>query len=369
MSDIALMDEPEPSAPPAAPQSDYFDGTSSRRRPVMLSLGDQLDIRDGETTLACWPYADIRRADGPADRLRLSCVSAPALARLEVRDKAVAEQLRARCTQLDRDSAGRHGVVAIVGWSLAAIVSLIAVALFGVPLIADRVTPLLPQAFERRLGDVADQQVKALFGSKVCDRPGGQAAFAVLVDKLRVSGGLDRDVVPAVLSSKIPNAIALPGGRVYLFSALLDKADNPDEIAGVLAHELGHVAHRDSLRQLIRDGGTSFLVGMLFGDVTGSGALIFASRTLITSSYSRDTERAADSFSIATMHGLGRPVKPMGELLFRVTGAQSGSGIDIFASHPLTEDRLARMSAEDVPPRSEPLLSAEQWSALKTICE
>ena len=43
-----------------------------------------------------------------------------------------------------------------------------------------------------------------------------------------------------MLSSEIPNAFALPGGKVYLFNALLAKAKIADEIAGVLAHELGH---------------------------------------------------------------------------------------------------------------------------------
>ena len=97
-------------------------------------------------------------------------------------------------------------------------------------------------------------------------------------------------VQSAVLSSDVPNAFALPGGKVFVFDALLAKAKNPDEIAGVIAHELGHLKHRDNMKGLIYNGGTSFLIGLLFGDITGSSALIFASRTLITSSYSREAE-------------------------------------------------------------------------------
>jgi Zn-dependent protease with chaperone function len=349
-------------------QAIFFDGASSRRQPVALRLSDRLKLVGQSGKLATWPFADIRRVDSPAGLLRLSCVSAPTLARLEIRDPALASRVVARCTQLDHDGAKRHGVAAIVGWSLAAIASLIAVSIFGMPLIADRLAPLLPQVFERRLGEIADRQIKMLFGDKVCSDTEGQAAFATLVDKLRRSANLDEAERPAVLSSAIPNALALPGGRVYLFSALLDKAESPDEIAGVLAHEFGHVAARDGLRSLIREGGSSFLIGLLFGDITGSGAVIFATRTLITSSYSREAERAADSYSIALMQGLGRPVKPMGELLFRVTGKQGGSPLSIFASHPLTEERLARMTAENTAPRGEPLISVEQWRALKAIC-
>lgn len=241
--------------------------------------------------------------------------------------------------------------------------------MFGVPLAADRLTPLIPQEFERRLGDVADEQVKALFGGRVCQNAAGQAAFIKLVNTVRSSAGLDTSVQSAVLSSEIPNAFALPGGRVYLFKGLLAKAENADEIAGVLAHELGHVKHRDGTRNLIYNGGTSFLVGLLFGDITGSSVLIFASRSLITASYSREAEQGADAVAIETMHRLGRSPKHLGELMFRVTGKERDKGPSILSSHPLTEDRLALMNKEDRPSSGPPLLTLDEWKSLKTICD
>src|SRR6202171_4771218 len=290
----------------AGGSASYFDGTSSRRRKVALAFSDQLEINEDGARLAAWPFDDVRRADSPSGTLRLSCLAAPALARLEIRDASVAAELISRCTRLDENTPGRRGIAAIVGWSLAATVSIILVVLFGVPLAADRLTPLVPQAFERRLGDVADGQVKTMLGGKICDNASGQAAFTKLVNAIRESAGLDTSVQSAVLSNPIPNAFALPGGKVYVFDGLLAKADNSDEIAGILAHELGHLKHRDSTRNLIYNGGTSFLVGLLFGDITGSGALIFASRSLLTASYSREAEQNADTFSIDTMLRLRR---------------------------------------------------------------
>ena len=346
----------------------YFDGTSSRRRLVTLEFNDRLEINEYEHTLAAWSYADVRLADSPSGTLRVTCLTAPALARLEIRDVAVAAELTSRCTRLDENIPGRHGIARIVGWSLAATVSIVAVVLFGVPLAADRLTPLLPQALERRLGDVAEAQVKTVFDGKICDNAPGQAAFTKLVDAIRLAAGLDTSIQSAVLSNPIANAFALPGGKVYLFEGLLAKAENADEIAGILAHELGHLKHRDSTRNLIYNGGTSFLIGLLFGDITGSGALIFASRSLLTASYSREAEQDADTFSIDVMHKLGRSPKPMGELMFRVTGKEGDKSLSILASHPLTEDRLARMSSEDQPPSGPPLLTAAEWASLKAIC-
>jgi Zn-dependent protease with chaperone function len=346
----------------------YFDGLSNRRRLVTLAFGDQLELAEPAQTPVKWSYADIRRADSPSGTLRVTCLAAPALARLEIRDPAVAAELTSRCPRLDENAPGK-GIAPVIGWSIAAAVSIVGVVLFGVPLAADRLTPLVPQAFERRLGDVADGQVKVIFGNKTCTNIAGQAAFAKLVNTLRQAAGLDAPLQTEVLATPIPNAFALPGGKVYLFDGLLAKANNPDEIAGVLAHELGHVRHRDSTRNLIYNGGTSFLIGLLFGDITGSGALIFASRSMVTASYSREAEHNADTFSIDVMHKLGRSPKPMGELLFRVTGKQGDNTLSFIANHPLTEDRLKRMSDEDRPPTGPPLLTADEWASLKAICK
>jgi Zn-dependent protease with chaperone function len=347
----------------------YFDGTSSRRHLVTLTFNDGLELHEDGRTLAAWAFADIRRADSPAGTLRVSCLTAPALARLEIRDTATAADLVSRCTRLDENVHGRGAIAKIVAWSVAATVSIVTVILFGVPLAADRLTPLLPQAFERRLGDVAEGQVKIVFGGKVCDDASGQAAFTKLVAAVREAAGLDTSIQSHVLASPVANAFALPGGKVYVFSELLAKAKDADEVAGILAHEFGHLRHRDSTRNLIHNGGTSFLIGLLFGDITGSGALIFASRSFVTASYSREAEQNADTFAIDVMHRLGRPTKPMGELMFRVTGKQAENGLSLLSSHPLTEDRLKRMSDEDRPPSGPPLLTAEEWASLKTICD
>jgi Zn-dependent protease with chaperone function len=361
---------PENTPAPSEPNGPavYFDGATNRRRLVTLAFKDQLELHEPPETTTRWSYDDIRRADGPTGILRLSCLSAPALARLEIRDAAVASELIARCPRLDENIPGRHGVGAIIGWSLAAAASIVAVVVFGVPLAADRLAPLVPSSLERRLGDVAEGQVKVVFGGKSCNNASGQAAFSKLVNALREAAGIDSPIKTAVLSTPIPNAFALPGAKIYLLSGLLAKAENPDEIAGVLAHELGHLRHRDATRNLIYNGGTSFLIGLLFGDITGSGALVFASRSLVTLSYSREAEYNADTFAIDVMHRLGRSPKPMGQLLFRVTGKQADKGLSILSNHPLTEDRLKRMSDEDRPPSGTPLLTPEEWTSLKAIC-
>src|SRR5882762_2759130 len=157
-------------AGPGAGPAIYFDGLSSRRQAVVVTFKEQLEISgEGLSPVALspvslapvsWAYSDIRRVDGGPGILRVACLSAPSLARLEIRDAALATELVSRCTQLGESHLGGRGVAKIVGWSLAATISIVAVVLFAIPLVADRLAPLVPESFERRLGDAADLQVK-----------------------------------------------------------------------------------------------------------------------------------------------------------------------------------------------------------------
>jgi Zn-dependent protease with chaperone function len=346
----------------------YFDGVTNRKQAVTLRFeSDHLDIVTSDSRVTAWRYDDMRMVDSGPGTLRLKCVFGLPLARLVVSDMATQAEIRGRTKSLEIDR-GSPQTGRIVGWSLAAVCSIVLIVLFGVPIAAERMVPLVPMSFERRLGGVVDNQVRAIFGGKTCTDPEGNAAFAKMVEKLREASRLETPLQTVVLASSIPNAVALPGGKIYLLNGLLQKANDPDEIAGVIAHEMGHVAHRDQVRVMIQNGGTSFLIGLLFGDITGSAAAIFAARSLIDASYSRQAEGNADAFAIETLHALGRSPAPMGELLFRVTGAQGNNSIGILASHPLTEERRELMRREDRAVTGTEILSATEWRALKNIC-
>ncbi|CAN5361121.1 hypothetical protein BH11PSE4_BH11PSE4_33840 [soil metagenome] len=120
MASMSLASDPPPVERPEPGYSVgvfYFDGTSSIRHTVALRLGDSLEIWDNGLIVAAWRYADTRRADSPQGMLRVSCLTAPVLARLEIRDDVAATEVIARCPQLDatppasagslRSSAGR----------------------------------------------------------------------------------------------------------------------------------------------------------------------------------------------------------------------------------------------------------------------
>jgi Zn-dependent protease with chaperone function len=350
----------------------FYDGAAARRRAVDLLFGPSaLEIAENGAVLARWPYEGVRRLDGTRYVLRLRSLHAPELARLEVEDGALRDEVIRSCPRLDEATgASRRALPKILAWSLAAGASLVLTVIFLVPVAADLLAPLVPIPIERRLGAAVDNQVRAIFGGETCSNAAGQAALAKLVDRLESAATVPMPIEVAVLPSAVPNAVALPGGRIYLFDGLISRAESPDEVAGVVAHEMGHVAHRDVMRALIQTGGSAFLLGLLFGDVAGGGALILVARTLIDSSHSREAETAADGFAADAMLELGRSPKPLGSFLLRITGDGTDGLIPPFLrSHPLSADRLAALEKRDVPASAPPLLTDGEWRALRMICK
>jgi Zn-dependent protease with chaperone function len=375
----------------------FFDGATSARQVVTLDLaaaGVRIRSLAGEL-LAEWPNADIASFAAPDGVLRLGRVGNPRPARLEIRDAPLAATVRAHVGAIRQVGAiGARTRVKVVGWSLAAVASAALVAVFGVPAIAARVTPLVPVRIEQRLGSSVDAQVRNFLVrgradqfecGETVDARAGRAAFQKLVHELEAAAALPLPLRADVVRRPEANAIALPGGRVYVFQGLIAKANNADELAGVIAHEIGHVARRDGVRSVIQAGGLSFLFGLLIGDFSGGGAAVIAMRTVVQSSYSRDTEAAADAYGAQLIARLGRDPRALGAILIRMAGTP-GPMATILLDHPEAHQRAAAIEAIAAslgsrsarrttaladgtggggPPG---LLDAAEWAALKRIC-
>jgi hypothetical protein len=99
MSDGSMdnLTEDAPASPQPESSAIFFNGESSLRRPVTVTFSYALELRESLYSTVRWQYADIRRADSPVGVLRLTCLTGPALARLEIRDAALAAEVIARC--------------------------------------------------------------------------------------------------------------------------------------------------------------------------------------------------------------------------------------------------------------------------------
>jgi len=248
----------------------------------------------------------------------------------------------------------------VVGWQqswratvwalLGSVVFLAASWVWGVPLLSRGLVQLIPAGLEAKVGDAAYEQVAGVFLLPSTLPAAQQDAMRQRFERL-VQGAYPEGDAPAWRLSFHsapalgPNALALPGGTIAMTDELVALlADQPDAIQGILAHELGHVAHRDGLDMLVRSSLVSALVGVVLGDVSGFVATVPA--TLATQSYSRDAERAADRFAAEFLQANGISPAVMAVFFERIAPLQGSAeskegGLPIaIASHPDHEERI-----------------------------
>jgi Zn-dependent protease with chaperone function len=356
----------------------YFDGLRPIRQRAELKLdakGLLLSVAGGP--VFGWEYNAIRfdADEGPSLRLHREQSGARTGETLELQKGPFADELLRRCPYLAGAAEERRRTrVKVVGWSLAAIVSLAAIIFYGVPALASRLAVMVPWSTEAAIGRAVEGQVlrEMTDGTpKICggdrDTP-GKRALATLVQRLAVHATLPGPLDVKVVDSKVQNAFALPGGKIVFMSALIERAETADEVAGVLAHEMGHVANRDAMRGIIHAGGISFLVGTLLGDFTGAGALVIASRYLLTSQHSRSVESQADDFAVDVMSKAGGDLRALGRFLQRVAASPGERQLELLLSHPVTADRVAAIERRAGGQPTRPILSNEEWLALRRIC-
>jgi Zn-dependent protease with chaperone function len=175
-----------------------------------------------------------------------------------------------------------------------------------IPAFAEFAAHRIPRAAEQALGETALRGLDnfMFYNTAIPEkqREGHRATF----DKLAKAAGLE-GAVRLEHRRAAPNALALPGGTIVLTDGLVNVMKNDDRLlAAVLAHELGHIHHRHSMRQIIQGSASALLVSAVAGDVSGmSGLVASAPIVLSTLSYTRDGERESDSYAYDLLRKTG----------------------------------------------------------------
>jgi predicted Zn-dependent protease len=159
----------------------------------------------------------------------------------------------------------------------------------------------------------------------------------------------------AVADYREINAFALPGGPVWIHRGVLHAATNESQVAGVLAHEVAHIAQRHAAGQLTKAMMANLGLGLL-GAVLGNGGGASAAQTAagflasgIFLKFSRDDEREADAVGLQLLRGAGwdgRGMVELFEILQRESKRNPSSVEAFFSSHPSPQDRIARLKTD-----------------------
>ncbi|MGI6092439.1 MAG: M48 family metalloprotease [Veillonellaceae bacterium] len=142
-----------------------------------------------------------------------------------------------------------------------------------------------------------------------------------------------------VLNSKEINALAAPGGYIYVFKGLIDLMPSDDELAGVIGHEVGHVVEKHTVKQIEKSMGMGILFGVLFGDK--GVALQNLAFNAIMAGYSRDDEREADKLGFVYAYNAGYNPYSMMMGLKKLSELNQNYQTTLFSGHPEGRARVA----------------------------
>jgi predicted Zn-dependent protease len=146
-----------------------------------------------------------------------------------------------------------------------------------------------------------------------------------------------------VVDSRMVNAMALPGGLIILYVPLIRLTETPEELAAVMAHELGHVIHRDPLRKMIRQMGIAATLALLRGD--SSTLLENTIRNLLDLKYTRDQESAADDFALETLVAAGIDPIHFAAIMEKLDPGRGGGKsklVKYLSTHPHRGERVEK---------------------------
>jgi predicted Zn-dependent protease len=247
-------------------------------------------------------------------------------------------------------------VVKAMGWMVVAGIALLAFLWFNLKSLAQKATAKIPKEVEVALGEA----VAAQFLTKVQGTP--DPAHKGKLDRatarlLPVVNQHGYEFKFHIIKDSSLNAFAIPGGQVFVHTGLLDAATRPEQVAGVLAHEIAHVTRQHSLRNMVESAGLGAIVSILFGGAD-AGTLVSAGEWLLQQKYSRDTEREADEYGWKYL--VESKTDPAGLLeFFEKLKAQEGAlnGVpDVISTHPATEERVStlRKWLTELPPDFKP---------------
>jgi predicted Zn-dependent protease len=341
-----------------------MDGLNAEVRVARVSLeGEVLVVAtDSDGVVARFPIRDLRiDAMHEGGVFHVECSASPD-ALLTLDDSLLVSTLRARGAKVAGLSGGSRGLAIGVA-SAIVLAALMGAAYFGAPRVAYAVARRVPIATERDLAP----QMEVLFARNTCKSDKASAAIRRMVERLDPEHSEQVDV--RVVNLRIANAFALPGGVVLLTRDLLEEAGGPDEVAGVLAHELAHVQHRDALSHMIRNALLGGLWAATLGDY--SGLMIVDPKTAYetaTLKFSREAEAAADDEALRRLTRQGISTKGMIEF-FERNEKKASTEMTWLSSHPASADRIEKLSHQVLAEKGAPALDPESFYDLRKACE
>ncbi len=352
----------------------YYDGISARRHDVIIRLKRRklVILNQSKREIAVWPLRKLVRVEplGKHFPLRLRCRKTPN-ARLVLVDDVAVLAIAERTPRLFKDHHSSRGLLH-GALTLAFFTSTIVVTLFlTIPKLAKPIAQSVPPNWEEQIGRATLASVTKKW--PLCEGEGTEA-LRFLSDRLERVTATRSPVKISVVKAKALNAFAMPGGYILVTDSLIEFMQGPDELAGVLAHEIGHLVLRHPLEGVLSQMGVALFLNAISGG--GSSELVNIGTMIASISYTRDYEREADKLGLKILNGSDISTKGYAQLferMMKVDGEDSSElGLldlnSLLRSHPFASER-AQLALQFPSKNSVPALTSPQWQSITALCE
>ena len=350
----------------------YFDGQTAADRPCTVWLGATRTEFSGEAVAEqLWTYAGLSRVERHHKGLpfRLMHDGHPG-ARLVLRDDAMAAEILAHAPQL-KGGFTIKGKGRTLAWTAGIAAGFILAGYLVLQFAPQHLAFFLPDSWRNRVGTQVELSLTE--GATQCKSADGISAIGAMTARLAEGNPDLPPLAIQVYDIPVMNAFAMPGERIVITAELIRRANRPEQVAGVLAHEVGHVLKRHSEAQLVRATGLQILLSIMTGGGGDTISTIAGVAAILT--YTREAEAEADDVGLALLERSA--IDPMGlKEFFDIILAEEGKPStgtwrkieSALSTHPGTEDRIKKIHPlpDDIAAR--PVMTDAQWQALKKIC-
>lgn len=245
----------------------------------------------------------------------------------------------------DKARGKRTSLAWLAGFSLLAL--LLVAGYFAIRQAGRASVDMLPHSVDEQIGELAIEHM-SMSGSPV-DDPKLEAGVRAIVDRLAPHAAKGFTYRVRVIDGAMVNAFALPGGYIVVYTGLIRSAERPEQLAGVLAHEIAHVTRRHGMRRIAQSVGLVAAIQLLFGDVSGVAAVaVELLREGAINSYSRDQEREADLEGVRILRAAKLDPSALADFFALLAKREKRlpTAVAWLGTHPDLQERIATVRRE-----------------------
>lgn len=352
----------------------YFDGRTALAQSVRITIGTRgLQIAKPDRATLWWDYDEVRQTQGAyaGEQVRLE-KGAPFPEALLVDDAGFLAAIHAIAPERTAfHNPARRSLRLKLTLLAALCLPLLAAALYlwGIPAMAEALAARVPVSWEEQLGRSA---------AGILVSPEDRLEDPVCTDVLEGIGDRLLETVPGhgyrfryfVKKDRSINAFAAPGGFVVVHTALVGQSGSPEELAGVLAHEMQHVLKRHATKALFQDLSLQVLIAAWTGDAGGLEIALETAGNLGKLRFSRQAETEADLEGMRMLHEARIAPGGMVAFLKSLETMDVPDGLTYLSTHPRSEDRIRQLErlAAGMEFAPVPLLPGVSWEDVKLRC-